>query len=123
MSDEKRLIDIDGRQVAFVEIADMTLDELEFVMERTGMAAVEAEAALRMGNPLLWKAVLNVAARRGRPGANVDAAVGKLKITDLLETIYPDEQEDEASPPDESAAEEPDPTSSTAAIHAVSGNR
>lgn len=122
--DTKRMLDIDGRQVAFVEIADMTLDELEHVMERTGMAAVEAETALRMGNPLIWKAVLNVAARRGRPGANVDAAVGKMKITELLEVIYPDEKEEEeqASPP-EDAGDPPAQTSSTAAIRAVSGSR
>lgn len=124
MADEaKRMIEIDGRQVAFVEIADMTLDELEYVMERTGMAAVEAETALRIGNPLMWKAVLNVAARRGRPGANVDTAVGKLKITELLEVIYPDEPEVPADPPGEDVVDEADQTSSTAETPAGIGSR
>lgn len=125
---------VGSKDVEFVPMEDMTLDELAYVKALSRMAPLEAQRAAFDGDPDVWRAMLAVAARRVISEIDdtvIDRLVGKLKLYEVIDAVYPDAEqpaveETSGDPPAAAVETAPDPSgngSSTAKIPEISGSR
>jgi hypothetical protein len=111
MAKLKITVEVNGRKIDYVNVDDMTLDELTLLKNVSQMSPVEVETRRWQGDPDAWRGLLAVAIKRKRPDADVDevmAELGRTKLYPIYEAILEalekaSETEGDASPPDEDA--------------------
>lgn len=83
-------VEVNGKKVELVDVAQMTLDELRTVREISGMRPAQVEEARGDGDPDAWTGILAVSIMRAEPGVKLEAVLkglGSVKLYDVLDTL------------------------------------
>lgn len=86
-----------------------TMDESEILYDKTKLTLDQIDEDIKF-SPGLLATLMIVAYMRGNPGAprsRADKIIGQIQLTDVIETLFPDEEEDAGPPSPASSATEP----------------
>lgn len=76
-------LEVNGEQVPFVNVSDMTLGELTLLKQTAGMLPLEVEQARWVGDPDAWRGLILIAVRR----VHGDTVAEDLDDVNLLAAI------------------------------------